>query len=151
MYKQCKELFINLCVIYFVYDKSIQRWGCRINDSNIVFKHFWLSNTGKKGYFKEMQGHSIVTQALPVIQQVHTLLHITKYTLENITSTLSHYIRSCNRYFYVSHYPQKHKTIVLATSHLHLLEIYNHLQMQEWRYNQGQKQKRGYWMCLKIV
>ena len=46
-------------------------------------------------------GHSIVIETLHVILQFHTLPRIAKYTHKNARSTLSHYIRSCNQYFYV--------------------------------------------------
>ena len=52
MYTLCEKHCTNWYATYFLYKKYAQLWRCRINVSNIVFKHFCLSNKGKMRYFE---------------------------------------------------------------------------------------------------
>ena len=119
MYKLWEKHCTNWYASYLNYKKYAQFWRCRINVSNIIFKHILLFNKDKMRYFKIIQRHSTVTMALPVMRGIHTVPCIAKYTHKNARSTLSHNIRSCNQYFYVRYYPQKHFPVILASLHLH--------------------------------
>jgi len=54
MYKLWEKHCTNWYVTYFNYKKYAQFWRCRINVSNIIFKHILLFNEGKMRYFKKI-------------------------------------------------------------------------------------------------